>query len=247
MSFLSGNSLWSAGGNLMDRMFGPTFDYTTGIKKPEDLGVSDDGSISQVFTNANAIKQYTQQLITGPLLGNSTFVETGGMCQAPDGGIVPRWSYVDNRMRGADVLPANMQRALGSSGDVFNGIVPGMLGDVVALNPVKPVSALVLSGVPKCSAFKCPVTDSLGNPQGSDTKFLTPALEINLGKCSEVKNSKDMEESEVAKVAAQKSKFDVQYVYDAQPFKFVAPTDLTPYVYWAVAVAAIFGVIIKKI
>lgn len=247
MSFLSGNSLWSSGGNVMDRMFGPTFDYTTGIRKPEDLGVSDDGSIEQVFTNANAVKQYTQQLITGPLLGNATFVETGGMCEAPGGGIVPRWSYVDNRMRGSDVLPENMQRALGSSGDVFNGIVPGMLGDIVALNPIKPINGLVQSGVPKCKAFKCPVTDSLGNSQGNQTRFVTPGFEINLGKCSEVQNSKSLEEDEVAKVEAQKSKFDVQYIYEAQPFKFIAPTDLTPYVWWGLAVAALFGVIIKKI
>lgn len=258
MADLKGNSLWSDIQNrtddVLDRVLGPSFDYTQGIKKPEDLGVSDEGSLGQIFTNANAVKTYTQQLITGPLLGNTTFVETGGMCEAPDGSIIPRWSFIDNRMRGVDALPTNMQQALGSSGDMFDGIVPGMMGDIVALNPLKPINGLVLKGVPKCQAVTCPITTKQGAPSGTDTKFVTPDLEINLGKCSpaSAEASNDLAKSEAEKVAANKragfgNQFEDDYEFTSKPYKLVASTDLTPYVWWGLAVAAILGVIIKKI
>lgn len=218
----------------VDRLLGPSYDYTMGVQRPEELGVSDEGSIGQVFTNANAIKQYTQQLITGPLLGNTTFVETGGMCKAPNGSIVPRWSYVDNRMGlkdAVDVLPGNLPKALGGTADVFQGIVPGMMGDIAAINPVKPINGLVMDAIPPCVPLTCPVTDINGNNPRNDTKFVTPSLELSTQKCTRGEG------------------FGTQFdgPYSAQPFKLMAPTDLTPYVYWGFAIVCLAGVILQKL
>lgn len=258
MAALKGNSLLSdiknKADDVMDRVLGPSFDYSQSIKKPEDLGVSDEGSMGQVFTNANAVKSYTQQLITGPLLGNTTFVETGGMCKAPNGSVIPRWSFIDNRMRGADALPASMQKALGSSGDMFDGIIPGMMGDVVALNPLKPINGLMLNGVPDCRAISCPITTKQGIESGWDTKFVTEDLEVNLGKCKVASDETetDLSNTEIEKINAKKKEkngFDNQFDegFNARPYKLIAPTDLTPYVYWGVAIVLLFGVIIKKL
>lgn len=232
------SSLWSDIRNnprgAVDRILGPSYDYTMGVKRPEELGVSDEGSIGQVFTNANAVKQYTQQLITGPLLGNTTFVETGGMCKAPNGEIVSRWSYVDNRMGLKDavgVLPGNLPKALGGSADVFQGIVPGMMGDIAALNPVKPINGLVMDAVPPCVPLTCPVTDINGNNPRNETKFVTPALELSIQKCRKSEG------------------FNMQFngPYSAQPFKLIPPTDMTPYVFWGFAVICLTGVILQKL
>lgn len=240
MSFLSGNGLWSNIKNntagVVDRVIGPSYDYTSGVKRPEDLGVSDDGSLSQVFTNANAVKQYTQQLITGPLLGNSTFVETGGMCRAPNGSIVPRWSYVDNRMALGDAvgaLPGNLPKALGGSADVFKGIVPGMMGDVAALNPLKPINGLIMDAVPPCVSLTCPVTDINGNNPRNETKFVTPEMELSTRKCKRTE------------------KFETQFGgiddYSAKPFKIAENQDVTNYFWWGLALAALLGVVVNKL
>ena len=267
----------------VDRLLGPSYDYTTGIKRPEELGVSDEGSLGQVFTNANAVKQYTQQLITGPLLGNTTFVETGGKCRmygniiGEDGkdiignqvvdAIVPRWSYVDNRMGlkdAVDVLPGNLPKALGGTADVFQGIVPGMMGDIASLNPVKPINGLVMDGIPPCVPLVCPVTDINGNNPRNQTRFVTPELEMNIRKCralpfnegkqqfENIKNSNRIareRQEEEEKKKQQKAGFDTQFdgPYSAQPFKLMAPTDLTPYVFWGFAVVCLAGVIIQKL
>jgi hypothetical protein len=262
MAGLEKNSLWSDIRNnpnaALDRVLGPSYDYTQGVQSPQQLGVSDEGSMGQVFTNANAVKSYTQQLITGPLLGNTTFVETGGMCRAPYGGIIPRWSFIDNRMGLSDAvaaLPAagGLTNALGGLADEFNGIVPGMMGDIAALNPIKPINGLVLDGIPPCFAVTCPVTDVQGNNPNNESHFITPALEVNLRKCKAAKNQKYLEDQEVKKIASTKSKFGNQFIdedymdFTSKPYKPIASTDLTPYVYWGIAIAIFCGVFIKKI
>ena len=264
----------------VDRLLGPSYDYTMGVQRPEELGVSDEGSIGQVFTNANAVKQYSQQLITGPLLGNTTFVETGGMCRmygnivGEDGkdiignqvvdAVVPRWSYVDNRMGlkdAVEVLPGNLPKALGGAADVFQGIVPGMMGDIASLNPIKPVNGLVLDGIPPCVPLTCPVTDVNGNNPRSETRFVTPELELSTGKCKRIEfngggqslftqtvnTNRIKREREEAEKKKQEQKAGFGNQFYAQPFKFVPPTDLTPYVYWGLAILVVGGVLIQKL
>jgi hypothetical protein len=189
MTDLNSNTLWQdvKAGNvtsLKDRLLGPTFNYAENIRSPRDLGVGSAGNIGQVFTNARAVGGYVDQLIRQPLLGNQTFVQTGGMCKAPNGKVVPRWSWVDNRLGGSDALTPGMARSLGGVTDQFNGIIPGMFGDISALNPARLMSALTLNGVPDCEAYTCPVTTSTGVPSGTDTKFMVAQLEPHVNKCS---------------------------------------------------------------
>ncbi len=252
MADLGKNSLWSGlqqrGTNVLDRVTGKPADYSAMIRTPEALGVGDSGDISQVFTNAAAVGSYVQQLTTGPLLGNASFAETGGMCKAPNGSVIPRWSYVNNRMRGADVLPENMTRVLGGSADAFNGIIPGMFGDIKALNPVTPLNALILDGIPPCKAYSCPVTNEDGSNERYETKFMNYDLEVSMQRCKVDSNEADLEKAEAAKI--KKERFGDQFLpseYSAQPSKLIESTDLTQYVWWGLAVACIFGVVFKKL
>jgi hypothetical protein len=255
MADLGKNSLWSGlqerGTNVLDRITGKPVNYSALVKTPDALGVGSDGDISQVFTNAAAVGSYVQQLTTGPLLGNSSFVETGGMCRAPNGTVVPRWSYVNNRMRGMDVLPDNMVSVLGSSADSFNGIIPGMFGDIKAMNPVTPLNALILDGVPPCRAFSCPVTDENGNNERAESRFMNYDLETSMNRCTMATNEAELEEIEAEKLKkAEKESFGDQFMpswYVAKPFKFAENTDLTPYVFLGLAVLVALGALSKKI
>lgn len=205
MSNLGSNSLWSqlesdlesgnfgqATGDITDSILGPSYDYTAGIQPPSAKGVGSDGTIGQVVTNADAIGSYVSNLTLGPLQGNQFFLNTGGMCTVSDpsdpnnGQTVPRATWVNNRMQGADVLAdfPSLGQALGGDLNTFDGIIPGMMGDLVATNPVTIFKALILPGTPPCQAYTCPTTDKLGNSTGNAAYYLTPGLEANINDCT---------------------------------------------------------------
>jgi hypothetical protein len=168
-----------------------TFDYTAGIQSPGSKGVGQSGSIDQVVTNATAIGDYVGNLTIGPLLGNQYFSDSGGSCIVTDpndpnnGKTVPRSTFVNNRMEGSDIAAdfPSLGAALGGDLNTFDGIVPGMMGDLVATNPITIFHALMLPGVPQCKAYSCPTTDSAGNSSGNQTYYLVPGLEQSLQKC----------------------------------------------------------------
>ena len=182
----------SGGGDssITDELLGPSFDYTAAIQSPSQLGVSDNGTIGQVATNAEAIGSYVDSLILSGPLGNQYFKNTGGTCKAPDGSTQNRYTYVNNQKTAADLLEpiAEIAPGLGNAlqdlGNDFAGIIPGMLGDLAGLNPLNIMNALILDGVPPCQQYSCPTTDSQGNSTGSQTQYVTPALENDLRVCT---------------------------------------------------------------
>jgi hypothetical protein len=46
------------------------------------------------------------------------------------------------------------------------------------------MNALALDGSPPCQAFTCRVTDSAGIDRGTETRFLSPSLELNMKGCT---------------------------------------------------------------
>jgi hypothetical protein len=165
-----------------------SFDYLQTIRSPAAQGVSSAGTFSQVFTNASAIGGYVTSLLSGPKVGNQFFEDTGGQCKAPSGRTVNRSTWTNNKLGAedaAEVLGPSFANAV--SGGGLDGIIPGAAGDVAAMNPLKIGNALVMSGVPDCKAFSCPITDPLsGIDKGRETRFLTPSLELNMRGCTEV-------------------------------------------------------------
>jgi hypothetical protein len=189
---LENGNITQAASDVEDAILGPSFDYTSRIQSPSSLGVGQDGSIGQVITNAQAIGTYTSNLTLGPLQGNQYFLNTGGMCTVSSAGdpnngqTVPRFTFVNNAMTGKDVLAdfPGLENALGGDLATFEGIIPGMMGDVVATNPITILNALMLPGTPSCQAYSCPTTDKLGNSTGNQTYYLTPGLEQSIGDCT---------------------------------------------------------------
>lgn len=213
MAELKKNDLWKdiekESEAAQDKILGPSFDYTATTVPPSAKGVSDDGNIGQVFTNAGAIGSYVNDLIFGgnDPYGNAMFVQTGGMCKAPGGTDVPRWSYVNNKLSGQDGMPPSVASAMG--GMRFNGILPGMFGDIAALNPTKTMNALKLDGVPPCELYQCGVTDAIGNGIGAQRHFIVPQFEQNLKYCIKVTDPnavKELEDEEAKKIDEKKKK-----------------------------------------
>jgi hypothetical protein len=193
MADLGANSLWSdienGASNVETDLLGPSYSYADSITGPTSLGVGSNGSFGQLGTNANAIAYYTEALITGnPPLGNQFFVNTGGMCTAPNGSLQPRYNYINNMSTGAGALPA----AISELGSDFNGLIPGVVDDIEGLNPLHLFSALVADANPPCVCMSCPTS------AGTIAKFLSTSLspDISSSQCQQVDPSQCASTSE---------------------------------------------------
>jgi hypothetical protein len=171
MANLASNPMWAdlatSPSKVQTDLMGPAYSYADNLPGPASLGVGTDGSFSQLSSNAGAIGTYVKALISGdPPLGNQYFVNTGVVCTAPDGSTQPRMNYINNKASGADMMPASMSEI----GSDFNGLIPGIVGDIEGLDPTYMFSALTQDGTPACQCYSCNVTS------GSGTAFLTTAL-----------------------------------------------------------------------
>jgi len=160
-------------------LLGPNYSYANTIPGPSSLGVGTDGTFSQLGNNASAVATYVKTLISGdPPLGDQYFVNTGGVCTAPDKSLQPRYNYINNKPQTQNDLP-NGLKDLGSD---FNGLIPGTVGDIASLNPLYLFKSLTADAEPRCKCYKCDVTS------GGSTGFLTPELtpDFDPANCQEV-------------------------------------------------------------
>lgn len=274
------NSITSAGDDPvgaanagLDNVLGPSFDYLKQIQSPAKKGVSSAGTMDQVFVNTGAIGGYVNDLIAGPAegggFGNQMFSDTGGKCRLPgtidpktkldnkDGEVVHRWTWINNKMGATDaagVLGKSFQSAVEGNG--MDGIVPGIGGDIAAMNPLKIMNAMVLDGIPPCQAFTCPVTDENGAKRGTQTRFLSPSLELNMRGCAAASGAETQEaldidrartKAETKAVAAKKGESFAPYFAGSYGPNVLVSTDPTPTILLGVAVALFVGYVALRI
>ena len=248
----------------MDSVLGPSFDYLQTIQSPAQKGVSSDGSFDQVSTNIGAVSGYVNNLIVGPKVGSQFFRDTGGYCKAPGGSVVKRSTFVNNYLGGDDaagILGPSFQRAVQGSG--LDGIVPGIGGDLASMNPLKIMNGLVADGIPPCKAFTCPVVDTNGGINTSDTQFLTPQLELNMGlpppnpgcrraadqgtfERRAAKVVEDETKLRASQVKTEKFAVYVPVTYYATPLMKLEYADPLAYAMWGVALACVVAYIVTK-
>jgi hypothetical protein len=194
MASLGLNSLWSdiskaegdVSGVVTDIM-GPSYSYAQNIPSLSSQGVGTDGSFGQVWTNTQAAMNYLKYMISGPALGNQFYVNSGGVCTAPDGSTQPRHNWVSNLSDGskiADFLPSTIGQDVGFLTSDLNGLIPGIINDIESgLDVSTMYSALTLPSQPPCQCYQCPVTGG-----GPNAFFVTPALspDFDPNVCQEV-------------------------------------------------------------
>ena len=183
MANLGNNSLWSdisnGSSNVQTDLLGPEYSYANNVPGPSSLGVGTDGTFSQLGSNAGAVATYVKTMISGdPPLGDQYFVNTGGVCIAPDKSLQPRSNYINNKPQNQDLMPPGL-KDLGSD---FNGLIPGTVGDISSLNPLYLFKALTADAEPPCKCYKCDITS--GGATGFLTAELTP--DFDPANCQEV-------------------------------------------------------------
>lgn len=169
---------------------GPEYSYWKQIKSPEDMGMSAGGSIGALENDVSGLINYVKVLVTGQgggsypgrPLGNKYFLQTGGTCKARDtNDIVTRYLYVNNVPTGN--IPF-ISQAAGENFDTFEGLIPGILQDLEALNPVRIFAAFKLGEEPPCRKITMETSPtSENNNQERQTEYVADYDIRYLGSC----------------------------------------------------------------
>jgi hypothetical protein len=124
-------------------------------------------------------------------LGDKFFLKTGGQCKdVASGNKVDRYIYIDNVPNGN--IPFISSGLGGTDFTEFEGLIPGVLGDLGKLNPLNLFKSFMMGENPDCMSVTLqtitPVTDANLNDTGKDntgsqTQFVAVADVKNMDPC----------------------------------------------------------------
>jgi len=158
-------------------IMGPDYDYSKKILSPDQLGISSDGTVDAATRDVKGLFQYTDALVTGKggsttgrPLGNKFFLQTGQKCKdVATGEEVTRSIYINNVPDGS--VPF-ITSAMDIKFDEFEGLVPGTLSDLSALNPFAMMQSFLSGSIPDCQSVTLETIDANDN-SSQTTAYLT--------------------------------------------------------------------------
>ena len=179
-------------------LLGPDYLYWKRILKPSDMGMSADGNFGALTNDVNGLINYVELLVsgnggstTGGPLGDKFFLKTGGQCtDIASKKKVDRYIYIDNIPNGN--IPFISSGLGGTDFTEFEGLIPGVLGDLGKLNPLNLFKSFMMGENPDCMSITLqtvtPVTDANFNDTGKDnvsnqTQFVAVADVKNMDPC----------------------------------------------------------------
>jgi len=170
MNNIKSNDPGDGGANPMAKMeeyVGPEYNYGKYIKNPDEMDMSEKGTMLQLANNMIGITAYSDLLVSGNSnakktrgpLGGQFFINTGGKCKPAKykgkddngkpqyeedkpGDTAKRWVYINNQPKGIDPLTGIKHG--------MKGLVPGIMENSAALNPMAMMSAMAQPAVPYC-------------------------------------------------------------------------------------------------
>jgi hypothetical protein len=188
----------------MDDALGPGYDYWKSIKSPNELGMSDEGTIKALSNDISGLLDYVSVLVTGNSnasvtggpLGNKFFLKTMATCKnveadpnLPDSEtnpiVVPRYIYVDNVPDGT--IPFIPTGPDGGKLKDFRGLIPGAIGNLAAFSPSGFGRAFTMGNHPDCINIALETVDN-DNNYGQETHYVAVADIMNEIKSSNMKN-----------------------------------------------------------
>jgi hypothetical protein len=179
-------------GGVQNQLLGPTYPYYKNIKSPSQLGMSDKGTIQQMSNNINGLINYVELLVsgkskasvTGGPLGNKFFLQTGAKCvdnsSDASNNQVDRYIYVNNVPNGD--IPF-ISSGMGVNFSDFEGLIPGSMGNLNALNPFAILQSFMSGATPPCQEITMQ-TINVNNTKSSETHFVTVTDIKNTDPCS---------------------------------------------------------------
>ena len=159
---------------LEEDILGPDYPYYKYINSPSDMGMSASGD--KIATNIGGLLSYVDVLVTGSgkasatgkPLGDKYFITTAAKCKdVATGNDVTRSLYVNNVPDGSIPFITSLS---GESTDL-KGIVPGVLHDMVELNPLQIFQAFMIGSDPDCQQVTLETID-VNNVSTQETGYL---------------------------------------------------------------------------
>lgn len=161
----------------LENILGPEYDFASAIPGPASMGVSSRGKLSQIIKNAGAVSGYIDMISSGvPTkitqnlnkqafkqvrpLGARFFLPTIKKCEYTDenGNIsIEQVSDYINTVPTGNSLGETVKRNLNAVGSDIQGLAPGLIEDVQALNPLTLLSAVSNTNTPTCTLVGAPV------------------------------------------------------------------------------------------
>jgi hypothetical protein len=183
---------------MEQNLLGPDYLYWKRILKPSDMGMSADGNFGALTNDVNGLINYVEVLVTGNAgsttggpLGDKFFLKTGGQCtDVASGNKVDRYIYIDNVPNGN--IPFISSGLGGTDFTEFEGLIPGLLGDLGKLNPLNLFKSFMMGENPDCMSVTLqtivPVADADLNDTGKDnigteTQYVAVADVKNMDPC----------------------------------------------------------------
>lgn len=145
------------------------YQYYNQINGPSALGMSGKGDFDTLTKNIDGLTDYVKLLIegsgrasrTGEPLGNRYFVNTRAKCKDVDTAReVDRYMYIDNQPSGEFNFGSS---GMGMSFGSFRGLIPGILNDMIQINPERIFDAFEENSIPKCKNVRLKTISSSGS------------------------------------------------------------------------------------
>jgi len=172
-----------------EKLLGPSYPYYKNIKMPNQIGMSDKGTIKALGKDIDGLIQYVELLVsgkskastTGGPLGNKFFLKTGAKCvDNKTNEQVDRYIYINNIPDGS--IPF-ISSGLGVNFKDFRGLIPGAMGNLSVLNPFNILQAFLSGGTPPCQEITMQTVD-VNNNKSSESHYVTLVDIGNMNPCS---------------------------------------------------------------
>jgi len=174
---------------VQNKLLGPTYPYYKNIKAPNEIGMSDAGTISALGQDINGLIDYVDVLVTGDSaasatggpLGNKFFLQTAAKCvDTKTNKQVDRYIYVDNVPDGS--IPF-ISQGMGTNFSDFEGLIPGAMGNLNVLNPYGMLKSFLSGATPPCQEITMQTIDT-NNKSSTETHYVTLSDITNMNPCT---------------------------------------------------------------
>jgi len=192
-----------------DGIMGPGYDYWANIKPPNEMGMSENGSLGTLGNNISGLISYVQVLVSGNgeasrpggPLGNKFFLKTAAKCKEStveeynkskteevsnddknkkEDKLVDRYIYISNVPDGT--IPFISSGMGGAGFSNLKGLIPGTMGNLTALSPFPLFQSFSIGNHPHCAQITME-TVGTQNQRGTETHHLALADVENMNAC----------------------------------------------------------------
>ena len=173
---------------VKEKLLGPTYDYSSQIKMPSQIGMSSKGDLKTLGKDITGLIEYVKALVSGDskatktkYLGNKFFLKTSAKCIAKDTNEkVDRYVYMNNVPSGN--IPF-ISDAMGVNFKMFKGLIPGVISDLNNFNPFDILSSFTAGSTPECQQITLQVLDN-NNISSNETHYVTTVDLNNMDPCN---------------------------------------------------------------